>query len=230
MIPETTWNPIFKNLAHLKGTTTGSECQTEGIIKAIFEICKPQNKWCVEVGAMDGMQGSNTLRMIEAGWSSLQIEGDRNQANDAGRYFDLVKNHQDHSYVICHNAFIKPDHFGFPDEFSQILKSWVPENFDFLSLDIDSYDYEVWKAMSFSPNVIVIECNSEEEDFDVVDYDPSFSVKECRFDGYNPIRYGGATVGLLNRLADYKEYDLVCVDKHDAVYIRRGFSDPLLKV
>lgn len=223
MTPETTWNPKFKNLSDRKGTTTESQCLTEGIVRAIFEICPPQNRWCVEVGAFDGITWSNTYSFIQDGWNSLQIEGERNS------FIKLQETFKDTS-VICHQAVIAPDRFGHSNELSKIFPKYdIPDNLDFFCLDIDSYDYEVWRNTKYMPNVICIECNSEETDFYIAYYDPSFSVKDLVFEGFNPKRYGGATVGLLNKLADHKGYDLVCVDKHDAVYIRRGFSD-LLKV
>lgn len=220
-----TWNPKLKDLtqrvAELKSERKFiSQHDEEGIIQAIFEVCEPQNKWCVEVGAQDGKADSNTWTLIQKGWQGVLIEGNN-------RFFQQLKeNYNEHDRVCIVNRIIDTSWINSENNLKAILeRCGVPKDFDFFSLDIDSYEYEVWRNLvEFEPNLICIECNSVEEDFDVIDYDSSYSVKSH----IHP-SYGGATVGLLNRLAKEKGYDFVCVERCNAFYIKKEFGKDLLK-
>lgn len=42
-----------------------------------------------------------------------------------------------------------------------LSKTNIPIDFDILSIDIDSYDYQVWKSMKkYQPKIVIIEINS----------------------------------------------------------------------
>jgi hypothetical protein len=54
-----------------------SECGEDGILAHIFEKIGEGNKYCVEVGAHDGIRFSNTFALIrDRNWSALLIESD----------------------------------------------------------------------------------------------------------------------------------------------------------
>ena len=37
----------------------------------------------------------------------------------------------------------------------------IPINFDILSIDVDSYDYQIWKSVEkYKPKIVIIEINS----------------------------------------------------------------------
>ena len=58
-----------------------SSAGEDGVIEKIFSIIEPTTKYSVEFGAGNGIRASNTRNMIiNDGWSSLQIEGDRARA------------------------------------------------------------------------------------------------------------------------------------------------------
>jgi len=51
-----------------------SQCGEDGIIEEIFTIIKDGDKWCVEFGAWDGKQTSNTWNLIQnKGWAGIAI-------------------------------------------------------------------------------------------------------------------------------------------------------------
>jgi hypothetical protein len=180
----------------------------DGIIEALFEKYPPQNKYCVEIGAWDGNVLSNTWNLINnKGWRSLQIEYDPNP------YAALEERYKNNDRVqtMLHKVT--------RTDLDSILKSHkVPQNFDLMSLDIDSYDYEVWKNMTYEPNIVLIEINGVEEDINLVDYDPTYSVNENH-------NYGGVTVAKLNPLAEEKGYEFICAIKCNAFYIKKEFMN-----
>jgi hypothetical protein len=176
----------------------------DSLVRALFEKYLPRNKVCVEIGAGDGRELSNTWDLINNdGWQSLQVE------SDSKLYESLAKRYQDNSKVKTLN------HEVARTDLDGILKDHsIPKNFDYLSLDIDGYDYEVWKNMKYSPNIVVIECNSQVEDLETEDYQPIYNGN-----------YGGATAGILNQLATKKGYEFVCFIKCNMIYIKKEFMN-----
>lgn len=48
-----------------------------------------------------------------------------------------------------------------------LSKTDIPYDFDVLSIDIDSYDYQVWKSITqYRPKIVIIEINSDAYPFD----------------------------------------------------------------
>jgi hypothetical protein len=58
------------------------------------------------------------------------------------------------------NAFV--DYNDTENSLDNLLsKTNIPVDFDVLSIDIDSYDYQVWKSLkNYSPKIVIIEINS----------------------------------------------------------------------
>ena len=108
-----------------------------------------------EFGAWDGKKFSNTYNLLESfKWSGVYIEG------DPEKYQDLLKlQHEYEDSLICLNKFVS--HQG-DDTLDKILQSTSMEkDFDLLSIDIDSFDYQVWDSLkNYSPKIVVIEVNS----------------------------------------------------------------------
>jgi hypothetical protein len=58
------------------------------------------------------------------------------------------------------NAFVSANDSD-PAALDNILKGKCPKVFDVLSIDIDSYDLDIWESFrNFDPNIVVIEINS----------------------------------------------------------------------
>lgn len=122
----------------------------DGIIEAILGAAGTTSRTCCEFGAWDGIHFSNCRRLILDGWRALMIEG------DTGRYQDLVRNYQGNTSVFCVNRFVDTG----ANSLGSILKEHGIEELDFLSIDIDGYDYDVLKTLDVRPRVICIEVNA----------------------------------------------------------------------
>jgi hypothetical protein len=202
------WNKDLNHLYNEKlifgDDKVSSEHSEELIIKSVFSHIKPKNKWCVDVGAY-GIKSSNTYGLIKDGWKSVQIETDPDQVRFLKNFY---KKNLDVEVM---------DRFITPKNLDSVLseRTSLPKSFDFLSIDIDSYDYEVWMNLkSYSPNLVCIECDQHETDFSVVSYDPSYSLHT---------EHGGASVGLLNRVAKEKGYTYLCLTGNNVFYIKNSF-------
>lgn len=120
------------------------------VIAKIFERLGVMEGWSVEFGAWDGRQ-SNTLGLIERGWSGLLIEG------DARKFEALSRNVRCERAVLLH-ATVRVEG---PDCLDEILsRAGVPERFDLLSIDIDSDDLAMWRSLrAHRAKCVVIEFN-----------------------------------------------------------------------
>lgn len=164
----------------------------DGIIKIIFYKIGVTNKFCVEFG-VDKMTG-NTVYLVKNGWNYLWMDG-----NGDGKKIKV--------------EFINAENINLLFE-----KYNVPKEFDLLSIDIDSNDYWVWKAIdAYSPRVVVIEYNASIPctESKTVEYNPSL----C-WDGTN---YFGASLLALEKLGDSKGYTLIACDEMgaNAFFIRK---------
>ncbi|KAK3582500.1 hypothetical protein CHS0354_024047 [Potamilus streckersoni] len=93
----------------------------------------------------------------------------------------------------------------------------VPKEFDLLSIDIDSTDYWIWKAIEgYIPRVVIIEYNASfpPTESKVVKYDPNLL-----WDNSN---YFGASLLAYEKLGKEKGYTLIACDKTgtNAFFIR----------
>ena len=108
-----------------------------------------------EFGASDGINSSNTRNLIEQrGFTGLYIEGNPHV------FPALVKNTSHFTGVKCRQGFVRHT-----DDYKDLwLNTYIddaglPHDLDVLSIDIDSYDYQVWEKFSYSPKIVIIETN-----------------------------------------------------------------------
>lgn len=129
-----------------------SQFGEDGIISKILETLPLRDKWCVEFGAWDGRFLSNTCRLIEEDkYSAVLIEGDIEKCKELKNNFRKFPN------VIAVQRFVGFDN----DRLDDILETTpIPNDFDFLSIDIDGCDYHIWESLkSHRPKIVCIEYN-----------------------------------------------------------------------
>lgn len=209
------WNKQYEYLwdkkFFFKNQPKYSEHGEDRIIEMIFNKIKPVNKWFVDVGcAYKG--SSNTWSLIEKDWSGLLIDADENPINEVR---GLIR---ENNKVRALNTFITPNNLD-----KVLYDQNVPEVIDFLSIDTDSYEYEIWKNLEkFKPNMVCIEVNQGNiGDFKTIDYDPSASL--YKYSKKRKSNWNGATTGLMNKLAEEKGYDYLCWIVSNVFYIKRSF-------
>jgi hypothetical protein len=130
----------------------------DGVIKEIFRRLdySEVKKWCVEFGAWDGKHLSNTFALVEnQNFNAIYIE------SDGTRFKDLLATSAQNSRIIpiCKKISRLA---GDEDSLDSILaKTSIPSDFAILSIDIDSYDLDIWESLTnYEPLVVVIEINS----------------------------------------------------------------------
>ena len=124
---------------------TNSQFGEDGIIREVLtRIGKLTDGYAIEVGAADGRECSNTLKLRDLwGWRRLLIEGDEER-------FDRIEEHASDEAVL---GFIEPEG---PFSIDSLAKG---AGVTFLSLDIDGMEYYILDKLQMRPELIVAEFN-----------------------------------------------------------------------
>jgi hypothetical protein len=175
-----------------------SQGAEEAMLARVFELVPPRRRFCVEIGASDGLRNSNTARLVrEQGWAGMMIE------SADYRFGKLRDNYVGVDHVRLVQARVQPA------TVDQLLAdAGVPVDLDLVSIDIDGNDYWVWQAIErFRPQVVVIE------------YNPYYAPPERWVMKQNPAHewdgttYYGASLESLAALGKRKGYELICCDR-----------------
>lgn len=183
-----------------KETSQGAE---DGITLKLFEIIKPHTGIAVEIGVgSGGDECCSRVLKNNMGFKLFLFDMDGNDAE-----VKKVK-------ITPHNIM------GILEE------ACIPEDIDFLGLDIDSYDFYVMHKIlaKYRPRVIVVETNPVWTDEDkVIDYDHFVAKWPSGFDAYHGAGLG-AWFASLNPLG----YRLVCHEYNgiNAFFVRDGLINP----
>jgi hypothetical protein len=154
----------------------------------------------VDVGAGDGIRGSNTYALFLQGWRGVGFEGDEKRARRLARAYKNLEG------VEARHALVTP-----ANVVSLLRAEGIRSDFGVLSLDIDSYDYWVLDAAlkSFRPRVVVTEIN-EKIPPPVrfrVDFDPHFRLQHHFF---------GYSIASLEELCGRHDYALLALEYNNA--------------
>ncbi|MGD0576024.1 MAG: hypothetical protein ABSB61_11775 [Anaerolineales bacterium] len=126
----------------------------DGVLEEILSRLGVERGSFVEFGAWDGKHLSNTYRLLEIGWKAVYIEADQ------AKYDQLVLNmrgFQDRVTTI--HALVEATGEGSLDNL--LARTSLAPDFELLSIDIDSFDWHVWKGLShYRPKIVIIEINS----------------------------------------------------------------------
>ncbi|MHC4976579.1 MAG: hypothetical protein ACYTF7_08230, partial [Planctomycetota bacterium] len=129
-----------------------SQFGEDGIIEEVLNRLRIESGWFVEFGAWDGKYLSNSRLLFERGWHGVFIEG------DPRKHADLCREYEGHDRIVPLNAWVG---FDGDSRLDALLASTpTPHEFELLSIDIDSDDYHVWRALrDYTPKIVVIETN-----------------------------------------------------------------------
>lgn len=157
----------------------------DGIIDALFEMIGTSSRFFVEFGCEDATQ-CNAAHLLQQGWSGLFMDGAGSSRNPL---------------ATVHGEFVTAENVN--DLFA---KYEVPQQFDFLSIDVDGNDYHIWKALSYRARVVAIEYNAHIGPAHalVMPYDAQFV--------WNGSDYFGATLRAMRDLGLSKGYELLYCD------------------
>ena len=132
-----------------------SQFGEDGIIEEIFKRIGISSQYCVEFGAGDGQNLSNSwMWLYEQGWAGTLIEPDVQQ-------FDVMKTRyagRGDIHLIC--KLISTDSTSLNSLDNILSKTGAPAGIDLMSIDVDGLDWHIWDSLKkFRPRVVIIECN-----------------------------------------------------------------------
>ena len=183
-----------------------SQCGEDGIIEEICNRLGIGTGFFVEFGAWDGIRFSNTYSLLAKNWQGVYIEGDEQKYaalnNTRNRFPRQI-------ISIC--AYVRCEE---PNTLDNILaQTPTPEDFDLLSIDIDSYDWQVWYSLrNYHPTIVIIEGNS--------------SVLPGIWQVHEEGVVKGASFTALVRLGEHKGYKLVC-HTGNLIFVKKELVDQL---
>jgi len=125
----------------------------DGIIRELLRRLGITRGYVCEFGACDGKYASNTFALIERGFRGIYIE-----PTDEW-YPQLLETCKQYPNIMPLKMYVRAEGV---DTLDGILsRTPMPIDFDVLSLDIDSNDYQVWDAVKkFRPKIVIVEVNS----------------------------------------------------------------------
>lgn len=186
----------------------------DGVIAEIIRRTGIDNRTFVEFGSADG-SGSNTLYLLVQGWKGLWIEGNY-------KYYEVAKDRMK-KYIEQNNLFVE-NKYIYPNNINEIISKYFDNvEIGVLSIDIDSYDYDVWKAIDcISPCIVVAEYNAT--------YPPPvkwYLPYTKDYSGYHDDNYFGMSLSAANSLAKQKGYVLVGTEMNgsNAFFVRQDIFD-----
>ena len=147
---------IFKNtFYHKYKKDVHSQNGEDGIVEELLKRLNIENGWVCEFGAWDGKHRSNTFNLVKnKNFKAVFIEGDKE------KYKDLLKTVKEFPQIVPIQAMV--DHNDSCNSLDNLLKQTnIPNDFELLSIDVDSYDYQIWKNFKeYKPKIVIIEINS----------------------------------------------------------------------
>lgn len=179
-----------------------SQYGEDGIIERILCLIGQKNKFAVEFGGWDGVYLSNARNLIvNHGYRGLFIEGDPKKA-ETGRL-----NYAGNRGVKFVTGYVGFDRHRKLD--SYLEEAGAPRDFDFLSIDIDGYDYQVWESLeNFAPRIVCVEFNPTIPGH-IVFVNPRSE----------ELRYGSSAAALV-ALGHVKGYELAAVTNCNCIFVR----------
>ena len=142
-------NQFSRYVSKNKHAATGPE---EKFLQQLLEKLEIPSGFFVDIAAGDGFSYSPIYTLVKNKWHGLCVEMDRT------KFLRLTYLFHKFTKIDLSAQKVTPLNVEF------LLKSHeVPENFEFLNMDIDSYDLEVTTNIlkSFSPKIISIEINEK---------------------------------------------------------------------
>ena len=179
------------------------------VIRKILDILEIKNGTVVDVGSWDGWHLSNVGLLIKDGFSGILIESEKS------RIAESQERRRGRDDVVHFNQLVDLEE----KSLNKILEqAKVSKNFEVLNIDIDSYEFWIWKNLKFKPKIVCIEFNGHRLDYDVtIPYDKNWNYSS------NKDNYGASPTALF-RLGNHKGYSLVSISKHNLIFCDSKYS------
>lgn len=183
----------------------------QGFISSMLEAMAVSAGFYVDLGASNGIEGSNTRFLAVRDWYGVAIEADK------ALYQQLLTNMKQFPRVRTVNQRINCEKDNSLEELLTSLKT--PHAFDVLSIDTCGNDYWMWKSLTYEPKIVVIE------------YNPNYKNTESKVMPYSADHtwagdsHYGASAKAMCDLAAKKGYVLVyCLSPANLIFVKERYA------
>lgn len=188
-----------------------SQFGDDGIIQYLINNIKNIERKFVEFGVENYEEANTRLLLEKDNWSGLIIDSSQKNISYIKKQDFFWKNRLN---VVCDFITTK--------NINHILKiNDFVSDIGVLSIDIDGNDYWIWKEIDVvNPAIVIIEYNARfgKESSVTIPYNEKFIRNNV-----NNLYYG-ASLSALNKLAEKKNYSLICTNKNgnNAYFIKNN--------
>lgn len=177
-----------------------SQYGEDGVLARIFGTLGIDLGTAIEFGAWDGIHLSNTALLRERGWRTILIEADKARV-------ERLRRLESEKTTVVH-AFLEPKGDRSLDA---ILDQLGFSDLDFVSIDIDGDDVNIFRHLSKQPTVVCIEFN------------PGIAPPYVFF---NPEHtHKGSSIAAIRQVAQEKGYELIYATYCNAFFVRQPEAD-----
>lgn len=179
----------------------------QNYLQQVFADLGLEQGYVVDIGAHNGRDRSNSYPLFFQGWRGLAVEC------DPFEFARLAQAYQVFPQVSIVRRKVTPDNL------LPLFRAYeVPHQFDFLSLDIDSYDFHILARLltEYRPSFISCEIN------EVLPPPLRFSIKPTACSDLSQ-RFYGQSLTLLDDLARKYDYAIIHMHYMDAFLIDRHY-------
>ncbi len=166
-------------------------------------------EYCLDIGAGDGVAYSNSYALFRSGWRGAVFEaGAKRFARLAGATEEFGER------VNAVRCFVTPDNLA-----ALLSALDVPAAPGFLTLDIDSYDYDVLAASLdiIRPAAVCVEINERVHPL----VDLAFRYRKGRHSPMAGHLMSGAGVGMMTKLLNARDYAVVRLEYNNLFAVDR---------
>lgn len=193
----------------LPSVTKFSNLDEQSIIDSYLRKLHIEKGFAVDIAASDGVSMSNTYSLFKKGWEGLAAEF------DSDKFSRLSNTYSNFKSVNLSKCMVTPENVV-----SLLHTHGTPKHFEFLNLDIDSYDYFVLNEILriYRPRLICLEINEK------IPPPIKFTVKwDSNYFWANDHFYG-QSISQVNTLLSQYKYSLVELHYNSAFLIPTEIS------
>ena len=175
---------------------------------------QPRASWVVDIGASDGVSKSSTKKFAyNYGWSGCMIEC------DSLKFSALSSLYSHHENISLVKAKVSPSNIV------NILKACdVPQDFQILNLDIDSWDLFVIESLlqsGYQPSLITMEINEK------IPEGVIFSVRYNHKHVWKADHFYGCSIAAAYAVVKEFGYSLAAVEWNNAFFVKQSVAPAL---
>ena len=186
-------NRDIRRLCHFESQVF-SQNGEDGIIAEIFARIGTTNKFFIEIGVGDGLE-NNSAFLLWQKWNGIWID----KTNYPKKVRRNVAEAIDSGQLKFHNEFVTMENIE-----NVIGTEGVPNEPDFMSIDIDRNTIWIWRGIKrLRPRVVVVEYNA------TIPASINWSVDYRPFSAWNGTHYFGASLKAFEKLGEELGYALV---------------------